>query len=117
MKTSQIYEDFANDAVAKLPQEDRASFDPITILMIIGILVGIARLIVECRKKGADAKKMAQDPNVYEKRVLRKKLREALGVRRGGLIGDKFGEAVLEVASGYSEEKLQEMLDKANEGN
>lgn len=50
------------------------NLDPITIIMIAGLIVNLVRLVYECRKNRQDAAYKLKHPSLFDKLILRKQV-------------------------------------------
>jgi hypothetical protein len=67
----------ANKISAKLTNNYGYSFDPLTLIMIAGLILNVVRLIYECKNSSEERVATLQKPNLLEKIILRRHVGKA----------------------------------------
>lgn len=103
-------EEFANEVMSNATKDDENyKFDPILILTIISIIVGIIRLMISCNLFGKNAYTRMQNPgfidNIMIKRVINQKTPKEFKHMK-----DQIKQAVLEESKKISSIKFDNMV-------
>lgn len=102
---NELFEDEAKRFKATNPQ-----FDPLTILTLISILVSLAQLLYECRKKSGEVKAMLGFDTT--KRQVQRVVRQELGLIKYVMYGKPMVDAILEHGKVVDGEHLQKLIDE-----
>ncbi len=100
------FESFATKVASKLTKEP--GIDPITIIMIVGVLVNVIRLINECNKSAVDARDMQEDE--FSKRQLAKACRQYLPYGKKNKARE-LAAGIIETAKEATDEEIQNLLN------
>jgi len=108
-----LLENAANKILGNMPIESMhsATFDPITILMIISILISFVRMIQECKKNSAnEVKGMIRNLDDDNDRKVRDEVRRMLGRRNYRNYGKELVKAILVFGKEEPEADLEELV-------
>ncbi len=98
-------ENFAQLVSTKLEKEP--GIDPVTVIMLIGVIVQVIKLINECKKTSADVKDMAKDE--YSKKQLIRACRQSLPYGSKHL-SKKVAEKIMESALESTDEDIENVF-------
>jgi len=65
-------ESIANKITQKLTRNYGYAFDPLTVIMIAGLIINIIRMVYECRNSKEERANMLRKPNLIQKIILRR---------------------------------------------
>lgn len=65
-------ESIANKITQKLTKNYGYTFDPLTVIMIAGLILNIVRMVYECRNSQEARASMLRNPNLMQKIILRR---------------------------------------------
>lgn len=103
---------FANKVVASATKkEENYQFDPILILTVISVIVGIIRLMISCNIFGKDNYDRIQNPGIVDSLMIRKIINEKTPPEFKHL-KDQIKQAVLEESKKMSKESFNSMLQE-----
>lgn len=102
---NKLFEDEAARFKASNPQ-----FDPLTILTLISILVSLAQLLYECRKKSGEIKALLGFDST--KRQVRTVVRKELGFMKFMTHGKAMVDAILDYGVKVDGGHLQTLIDE-----
>jgi hypothetical protein len=88
-------ESLAQKLQDNLQNKQQVVIDPATIMLIVTLTNVLIQVIKKCREKPEEAVLVAQYPNIREKRVLKRKILQTIGIRRYISEGKKYYHAVL----------------------
>ncbi len=89
--------------------------DPATLMMIMALVNGIIKAIMECRKqKKEQAIQVAKKPSWFQKRTLKRHIKRHLGKEKYAEEGDYYYNALLDEAQFLTEEDIDNVY-KDNE--
>lgn len=83
------------------------SIDPFTIIAIINVIVGLIRIIMECRKRRDQAKAIIRKPGILARFIMRREIRKNFPPSQRKSLYD----AMLVVSSSLSDKELDDSLD------
>lgn len=109
-----LLEDAAHDIVGRMPADlaKDATFDPITILMIISVIISMIRVIQECRKNAHDVRGLAENLDEDNDRQIRKEIRKYLGIRGYHKYGHELRKAVINYGKTADESVFVELFEQ-----
>ncbi len=100
-KLINIAEKIAASANAK---DENFGFDPFTIIAIINIIIGITRIIIECRKNRDTAFATVRKPGIFARFMLKREIRKNFPPNKRKCVYD----AIIAVAPSLSNEELED---------
>lgn len=124
-----IVENMASDVldriIVKTDKEKYSFIDPITILMLISITIGIIRIIQECRKDKLnklstedktkflleDIKKTAKNPGFLNKWKVKRIIKNKLSREQYKVCGESVYKSLLELGEKITEEQVSSLLE------
>lgn len=88
-------------------KDDNFAIDPFTILAIVNVLIGIIRMVMECRSNREQAKKIIRKPGVIARYLMRREIKKHFPPheRRG------VYSAMLSITSSLSEKEIDKSFD------
>lgn len=108
MKNKTPIQDAAMKVAADLNAKDkRYGFDPFTIIAIINCIIGIVRLIYECRKNRVTAKKLMRKPGLVSRFMMKRAVKQHFLPHE---VTDVYN-SMLNVSKQMSEQELDDILD------
>ena len=125
---SRTAEIMANRLLVKCSEKnkDYSFIDPITILMMISIMIGVIRIIQECRKNKLrklstneeklafykeDIKRNCRNPGLLVKRRIHKLIARNMSKQQYKVFGDSLYEVLQEVGENVTDELLSALLE------
>lgn len=102
LKVGSNYKAVTGDAAAMI--------SPTEILAWMEVLKAVVEMLQDCRK-ARDIPAISADPGPLEKRLLRHKVRQVLGLREFRRIGEGTVEAILKSGKESTEAEVQELYD------
>jgi hypothetical protein len=87
-----------------------AFISPTEILAWMEILKSVVEMLQDCRK-AKDVPAMSANPGPLERRLLKHKVRQVLGLREFRRIGDNTVDAILKTGQNATEQEVQELYD------
>jgi hypothetical protein len=118
----------AKKVLNKLPKENYG-IDPITIIIIIGVLLSLIRVIQECRKKRTLLKNKHELAGLLKKDIqdlvmkdswlnnlrLKRMIRQHLSKEQYKTYGLKLQESIMEVGINLTEDEIYTLMEAAND--
>lgn len=92
--------------------EKQAAFDPQWILVIIDILNLLRPMIERCSNNGEGVSSMARRPSLLQRRLLKLRVRQVLGISADRQHGHQMSEAILKVGANASVEEVEAFLNE-----
>lgn len=119
-----IYGELANKVSNKIIEDKKLNiktFDPMTILMIINVIIQIVKCYLQKKMNKKQALEMAQNPGLIEKTLLKRFIKNAMndnnvpkGINRTILRGE-INDKLNELAKDGTEEQIAELEAKLEE--
>lgn len=127
-KLESFAKDIREQILAKIDNKDQYGVDPLTIILIIGIIVNIIRVIQECNKKEANQLQVSEKAELLYTDVRframhssffsRWRLRSIIGSHLNYKQNKKYGEAILktllEAGKGITKEEVLMIMEYGN---
>lgn len=120
--------DVLDRIIVKTDKEKYSFIDPITILMLISITIGIIRIIQECRKDKLnklstedkakflleEIRKTAKNPGFINKWKVKRIIKNKLSREQYGVCGESVFDALSELGEKITEEQVLSLLEYNN---
>jgi len=120
--------DILDRTIVKTDKEKYSFIDPITILMLISITIGIIRVIQECRKDKLkklssedktnlvleEIRKTAKNPGFLNKWKIKRVIKNKLTKEQYRVCGDSIYDSLVELGEKITEEQVSSLLEYNN---
>lgn len=93
-------------------QSGGATFDPVTIAIVLSVIYSVFKLFQACRKTPDEVVESAKDPTILQRRFLRRKLWRELDYDTRKSSGDQIYNAMLETGK---ELTIEDVLEADNQ--
>lgn len=88
-------------------ENENFAFDPFTIIAIINVIIGLIRIIMECRKNREEAKGMIRKPGIIAKYIMKREIRKSFPASERRCVYN----AMLKVCSNLTDAELHSGFD------
>lgn len=123
-----IASDILDKTIAKTDKEKYSFIDPITILMLISITIGIIRVIQECRKDKLnklsnkektdlvleEIRKNAKNLGILNKWKIKRIMKKTLNKDQYRVCGESMFSALVELGEKITEDQVSSLLEYKN---
>jgi hypothetical protein len=130
MKKNLALEKIGKKVLNKLPKnQDNYGIDPLTIIIVIGVMLSLIRVIQECRKKRTLLKDKHERASLLKKDIqdlvmkdswlnnlrLKRILKQHLSKEQYKTYGLKLQESIMEVGVNLTEDEIYTLMEAAND--
>lgn len=91
-------------------EDDNFSIDPLTIIALINVIIGLVRIIIECRKNREDAKGMIRKPGIIARYLMKREIRKQFPAEHRRAIY----KAMLEVGPSLTDKEVDSVFNYVN---